>query len=320
MLWLLSGLLFTTLAFSQTPNAQITGQVTDGTGSAIPGVSIVVTDVDRRLEQRTATNDSGAYRVPFLGPGNYSIVLEKEGFKPLRQTGITLVIDQVARMDFILELGTVNERIEVTDQAPPLDAETSSLGYVIDNKRILELPLNGRNVMSLVQLSAGVQPLSGINAGFSETGNFGASNLAINGGRGSLNALLLDGANNAAPEREEVAVSPSVDAVQEFKVYTNGASAEFGRTSGGVVSVITKGGTNELHSSLYEFLRNDKLDARNAFATSRGKILGQSGIPSPRQQTAVDGRSVLGVDLAHGHSPVTILQRAICYRFDHHPG
>ena len=140
---------------------------------------------------------------------------------------------------------------------------------MIENKRIVELPLNGRNVFSLVQLAAGVQPLSGINAGFNDNSNFNASNLAIAGGRGAMNAVLLDGANNASPQREEVAVAPSIDAVEEFKVYTNGASAEFGRTSGGVISVVTKSGTNQLHGSVYEFVRNEKLDARNTFAASR---------------------------------------------------
>jgi hypothetical protein len=267
--------IFTLLSASlsaQTPNAQITGLVTDPTGAAVPNVSVTVTDVDRSLDRTTLTNDAGAYRVLFLGSGNYRVRLSKDGFRPVVRTGVTLAVDQVARLDFTLELGTLAERVEVSAEAPLVDSETSSLGQVIDNKRIVELPINGRNIMSLVQLSAGVQPLSGINAGFAETGNFGASNLSINGGRGSLNALLLDGANNAAPEREENAVSPSIDAVEEFKVYTNGASAEFGRTSGGVISIVTKSGTNEFHGTLYEFLRNDKLDARDAFAANRGVL------------------------------------------------
>ncbi len=264
------GILIPCLA--QTPNAQVTGRVADASGAVMPEVQITLTDVNRRLEWKTATNSSGVYRFSFLGPGTYSLTLEKDGFRTLSRTGITLVVDQVVRLDFTLEVGAVTERVEVSAEASLVDSETSSLGQVIDNKRILEMPLNGRNVMSLVQLSAGVQPLSGINSGFSETGNFGGSNLAINGGRGSLNALLLDGANNAAPEREEYAVAPSVDAVEEFKVYTNGASAEFGRTAGGVISVVTKGGTNQPHGTLYEFLRNDKLDARDAFAARRGVL------------------------------------------------
>ncbi|MBM3734563.1 MAG: TonB-dependent receptor [Acidobacteria bacterium] len=265
-------IVFAVRALAQTPNAQITGLVTDPTGAVMAGVKVTVTDVDRRQDRATETNESGSYRVLFLGPGNYRVSLEKSGFKPVVRPGVTLAVDQVARLDFALEVGATSERVEVLADTPLLDAETSSLGQVIDNKRIVELPMNGRNIMSLVQLSAGVQPLSGINAGFSETGNFSASNLSMNGGRGSLNALLLDGANNAAPEREENAVSPSVDAVEEFKVYTNGASAEFGRTAGGVISIVTKSGTNELHGTLYEFLRNDRLDSRDAFASARGVL------------------------------------------------
>ena len=257
--------------YAQTPNAQITGRIGDPSGAAVPDVRVTVTDTDRRTERTSDSNETGTYRVPFLQPGNYEVRFEKQGLRPLVRSGISLVVDQVARLDVTLEVGAITQQVEVTAEAPQVDSETSSLGHVIDNKRINELPLNGRNVMSLVQLAAGVQPYSGINGAFADTGNFNESNLSINGGRGSLNALLFDGVNNAAQDGR-IAVSPSVDAVQEFKVYTNGASAEFGRTSGGVVSLITKSGTNALHGTLYEFLRNDGMDARDAFATTKGVL------------------------------------------------
>jgi outer membrane receptor protein involved in Fe transport len=253
--------------FAQT--AQVTGRVLDPSGAMVSAVSVVLTNVATGVSKSQESDQEGRYVVPLLQPGEYRISVQKEGFRSIERDGIILEVDQVARIDFTLEVGSVAESISVTASAPLLDQETSSLGQVIENKRITEIPLNGRNVFSLVQLAAGVQPLSGINAGFNDNSSFNASNLSIGGGRGAMNALLLDGANNASPQREEAAVAPSIDAVEEFKVYTNGASAEFGRTSGGVISVVTKSGTNSFHGSGYEFVRNEVLDARNTFAASR---------------------------------------------------
>jgi len=249
--------------------AQITGVIRDASEAAIPNARIVVTNVETEVSRRTVSSEAGTYVVPLLPPGRYRISVQSDGFKPIDRQGISLAVDQVARIDFAMEVGQMTESVSVTAETPRIDQETSSLGQVIENKRIVEMPLNGRNVMSLIQLTAGVTPQAGINAGFADPAGFVTSNVAIGGGRGSMNQLLFDGANNAAPERQEIAVSPSVDAVAEFKVYTNGAPAEFGRTTGGAISMITKSGTNQLHGTLYEFLRNDKLDARNTFAATR---------------------------------------------------
>ncbi|MBL8233664.1 MAG: TonB-dependent receptor [Bryobacterales bacterium] len=250
-------------------NAQVTGIVKDSTDAGIPNARVVVTNTDTEISRRTASNDQGIYVVPLLQPGRYRISVQSDGFKPIDRQGITLAVDQVARIDFVMQIGQMTESVNVTAETPRVDQETSSLGQVIENKRIVEMPLNGRNVMSLIQLTAGVTPQAGINAGFADPAGFVTSNVAIGGGRGSMNQLLFDGANNAAPERQEIAVSPSVDAVAEFKVYTNGAPAEFGRTTGGAISMVTKSGTNQLHGTLYEFFRNDKLDSRNTFAATR---------------------------------------------------
>jgi len=261
------------LAVSATPlfaqSAQITGVVSDPSQSGVPNASVEVTNVATGVTQATRTGSGGAYTLPLLRPGLYKVAIQAEGFRRSERSGIQLAVDQVARLDFQLELGSVTESVQVTAQTQSVDQETSSLGQIIDNRRIVEMPLNGRNVMSLIQLTAGVTQQAGINSGFADPAGFVTSNVAIGGGRGSMNQLLFDGANNAAPERQEAAVSPSVDAVAEFKVYTNGSPAEFGRTTGGAISMVTKGGTNELHGTLYEFLRNDKLDARNPFAATR---------------------------------------------------
>ena len=249
--------------------AQVTGRVLDPSSAGIPNVAVTLTNTATGVSKSQQSDQEGRYVVPLLQPGTYRMSVQKEGFRSIDYAGIILEVDQVAHIDLSLEVGSVTESISVTSSAPLLDQETSSLGQVIENQRITEMPLNGRNVFSLVQLAAGVQSLSGINAGFNDNSNFNASNISIGGGRGAMNAVLLDGANNTSPQREEVAVAPSIDAVEEFKVYTNGASAEFGRTSGGVISVVTKSGTNELHGSGYEFLRNEIFDARNTFAASR---------------------------------------------------
>lgn len=250
-------------------NAQLTGVVRDSSDAGVPNARIVVTNTGTEISRRTSSNEQGSYVVPLLPPGNYRVTVQADGFKPLERRGLSLAVDQVVRLDFALQIGQMTESVNVTAETPRVDQETSSLGQVIDNKRIVEMPLNGRNVMSLIQLTAGVTPQAGINSGFADPAGFVTSNVAIGGGRGSMNQLLFDGANNAAPEREEIAVSPSVDAVAEFKVYTNGAPAEFGRTTGGAITMVSKSGTNQLHGTLYEFLRNDKLDARNTFAATR---------------------------------------------------
>lgn len=250
-------------------NAQIAGVVRDASDAAIPNATIVVSNVDTQVSRRSVSSESGSFVVPLLPPGRYRVEVQAQGFKPIDRQGLTLAVDQIARLDFVMEVGQMSESVSVTAETPRLEQETSSLGQVIENKRIVEMPLNGRNVMSLIQLTAGVTPQAGINSGFADPAGFVTTNVAIGGGRGSMNQLLFDGANNAAPERQEVAVSPSVDAVAEFKVYTNGAPAEFGRTTGGAISMITKSGTNQLHGTLYEFVRNDKFDARNTFAATR---------------------------------------------------
>ncbi|MDZ7638327.1 MAG: hypothetical protein U5J83_08780 [Bryobacterales bacterium] len=161
----------------------------------------------------------------------------------------------------------MSEVVEVKAEIARVQTEDSNLGTVVESKRIAELPLNGRHVFNLVKIVPGVQPRSNSTDGFAEISNQSFSQIRINGGPAYGNQFFLDGGVNSAPVHNEIAVVPMADAVEEFKVETNALKAEYGQTSGGVVNVVTKSGTNELHGSLYEFLRNDSLDARNAFAT-----------------------------------------------------
>jgi hypothetical protein len=242
-------------------SARIGGRVTDRSGSVVPLTSVTVTNAETGAGRKVTTNDEGYYVVPLLQPGEYRVAVEHVGFKPISRSGITLDVDQRAELDFVLEVGGVSERVEVIAEATQLNTVEGSQGQVIENRRVTELPLNGRNYDELALLSAGtVQPLSGARfAGFSSGGM-----------RDTQNSFLLDGIDNnpvelAGAQRRSEMVQPSVDAIQEFKVQTNAFAAEYGRAMGAVVNLTTKSGTNDLHGSAFEFLRNEKLDAKNFF-------------------------------------------------------
>ena len=241
--------------------AQITGRVTDATGAVVPGTAITVTNAATGIERKASTNEAGYYTAPLLLPGEYRVAVQQQGFKPVTRSGIVLEVDQRAELNFVLEVGAVTEQVEVTAAALQLNTVEASQGQVIENQRIVELPLNGRTYTDLALLSAGtVQPLSGSRLeGFSSGGM-----------RNSQNNYILDGVDNngielAGAQRRSEMVQPSIDAIQEFKVQTNAYAAEYGRAMASVVNVTTKSGTNELHGTAYEFLRNEKLDAKNYF-------------------------------------------------------
>ena len=249
---------FATLSFAQT--ATLSGRVTDSTDAVIPGTSITVTNEATGAERAVQSNAAGYYTVPLLPPGEYRILVEAEGFNAISRSGVVLEVDQRAEIDFQLEIGAVTEQIEVVADAVQLNTVDASRGQVIENQRIVDMPLNGRNYNQLALLSAGtVQPVGGRFGGFS-----------VGGQRTTQNNFVLDGVDNngaelAGAQRRGEMVQPSIDAIQEFKVQTNSYSAEYGRAMGGVVNVTTKSGTNELHGTLFEFLRNEKLDAKNFF-------------------------------------------------------
>ncbi|MCL5743389.1 MAG: carboxypeptidase regulatory-like domain-containing protein, partial [Acidobacteria bacterium] len=255
--------------------ARITGIVTDTSGAVMNNVRVTVINVDTGVSRRTASNVQGNYSVPLLQPGQYRITAEAQGFKPLSRDGITLVVDQVARIDIVMEVGQITETVQVTAEATMVDSSNATLGKVVENRRVVDLPLNGRNALALVMLTPGVISQAGpTNSGFANRGT-ALSAVSINGGPGVFNSYVLDGGNNNQAQQSDINVQPAVDAVEEFKVQLNTMSAEYGFTAGGVVNVVTKSGTNELHGTLYHFLRNDKFDARNAFAAGRDAVAGK---------------------------------------------
>ncbi len=254
-------------ASAQTTAALLTGRVTDPSGFVVPGAAVAVTNADTGIRRETATNQEGYYTLPQLEPGTYRATVTAAGFKQLTQAGLVLRVAQSARVDFALELGASSESITVQGEPPLLDATESSLGAVVDNTKLVNLPLNGRNAYDLVMLAPGAQAY----ARPSMPGNtIPFSNISINGGPAMTNEFLMDGIPNSTIVQSQFVVAPSIDAVQEFKVQTNSLSAEFGRTGGGVVNLTLRSGTNQLHGVVYEFLRNDKLDANNWFANRSG--------------------------------------------------
>lgn len=256
-------------ARTQISTGTILGTVTDPAGAAVPNARVTVTNVDTNAAFNTTTNAEGFYTAPALTVGRYSVAVEHEGFKRAVRSGIVLQVDQRARVDVALEVGTVTQSLEVVGEAPLVDAASATVGKVVENRRIRDLPLNGRNTFALVLLTPGVRSNAGTtNNGFADRG-INLSNVSINGGPSALNNNMIDGGGNNHPYFSDISVNPAVDAVEEFKVQSNTMSSEFGFTAGGVVNVVTKSGTNAFHGTLYEFLRNDKFDARNTFAAGK---------------------------------------------------
>lgn len=254
------------LCRSQSPLGAFTGTVSDSQGAVVLGAEITARHVDTNRLYKGRSADGGAYVLSSLPVGAYEISVSASGFKTFRRTGVVLEVAQRLRIDVPLEVGGLNETITVAGNVPRVQTEDSSLGTVIEQERIENLPLNGRHVFNLVKLVAGVQPRFNNTDGFGEVSNQNFSQFRMNGGPVYGTQVYMDGGVNTAAIHGEIAVVPMADAVEEFKVETNALKAEFGQTSGGVINVVTKSGTNEFHGTLYEFFRNDALDARNAFA------------------------------------------------------
>ncbi|MCX6594649.1 MAG: TonB-dependent receptor [Acidobacteria bacterium] len=250
---------------------EITGEVRDTTGASVPGVTVNINNVATNAKRSSITNDAGIYSFPSLPPGVYNLKAEKQGFKSATSSNVEVQVQQTVRLDLDMTVGSVSESIEVSAQASALTTENSTLGTVVENKRIVELPLNGRNYLQLVSLSPNTStgfPSAG--QARSRQGGFRSENsIAVGGQRSSFNHYSLDGVENTDPNFNTFVIQPSIDALQEFKVQTGVYPAEFGRATA-QINVLTKSGGNQFHGTAFEFLRNDKLDAKNyAFNTNR---------------------------------------------------
>ena len=279
---------------AQSTAAQVTGRVSDQTGAVVPEAAVTVVNVNTGIKSETKSNEAGDYTVPLLQPAIYRITVQKEGFKPRTQTGIELQVNQSARVDFALELGTLAEAVEVVGVAPLLAQQTSSLGQVVDNSKIVNMPLNGRSPFRLVLLTPGVSSTPAASGQFGDVAvnTNQDADFAINGGQAHSTEVHIDGVPSTAGLFNSITTIPSVDSTQEFKVESNNLSAEWGRFSGGVINVSSRSGTNALHGALYEFLRNSAFDS-NEFFNNRA---GQSKPPFRMNQVgfAAGGPLLLG--------------------------
>lgn len=250
---------------AQDPVASLEGEVRDATGGALSTAAVAVTNLDTGYTQRQTTGENGFYRLSLVPIGRYSVAVEKEGFAKFRQQPVQLNVSQTVRLDVQLELASQRESISVEADAALVDSSTNMLGKVVTTREVLDLPLNGRNFAQLGLLQAGVAPLS---AGLSQAGGTLRSGQAysVNGQRPESNNYRVDGARNVNRMDGGYALRIPVDAIAEFRILTHTAPPEYGGTSGANTSVVTKSGTNALHGSLYEFIRNDKFDARNFFS------------------------------------------------------
>ncbi len=254
---------------AQEVGATLFGTVTDAGGASVPGANVTVSDPKTGKTVTVTTQTDGSYVVPALTPGTYTVSVEKTGFKKSVQTGITLVVFQKARFDIQLEVGEISTTVEVTGSAPLVESGSASVGGVVDTRQIMEMPLNIRRFGTLPLLFPGSVPDT---EGFSSNifgSPFSENTYASNGARGSGNNVLIDGVDSKNLFTGGFSIQPSPDAVQEFKVQTESFSAVFGKNAGSTINLVTKSGTNEIHGSAFEFLRNDKLDARNFFAQEK---------------------------------------------------
>ncbi len=256
-------------AFAQTVAAgTIEGRVADPTGAVIPGATVQVIQRETGVTTTVQTDDLGRYFVPSLKVGEYAITVTQKGFKTTRREGLILQVNQILEINFSLEIGAVTEQVTVTGAAPLIQAADATIGQVIDNKQTTTLPLNGRSYAQLAFLTPTVVPGRGCCPGafaptFATTGDF-----SIGGSRGEDNQFTVDGLSATNDFVGGTYVYPSIDALQEFKITQNSYMPELGSRAGQVL-VVSKTGTNKLHGSVYEFLRNDALDARDTFAISK---------------------------------------------------
>lgn len=248
----------------------ITGTVRDATGAVVPKAKVTVVNQDTNSTQTQTTGDAGNYVFTRIQPGKYRLETQAPGFKKFVQPDIIVNVQQEISIDPALEVGQASETVEVKAETPLLQPNTSSLGQVVSNQQVTELPLSGRNTLGLIGLTAGAQPMGAFGGIPARTNAYNQGFFSTSGSQVVTNETLIDGVPANTALYNAPAYVPVVDAVQEFKVQTNSFSAEFGRTGGGVVNIVTKSGTNELHGTLYDFFRNTHLNSNNWFNNVNG--------------------------------------------------
>ncbi|HEY0659296.1 MAG TPA: carboxypeptidase regulatory-like domain-containing protein, partial [Pyrinomonadaceae bacterium] len=244
---------------------QISGNITDASGAAVPDATITVTRAETGEARTVTTSEDGNYTVPNLAIGTYRITVSKTGFKETTVGSVVVNVANITRQDVALEIGQVTETVQITADAIQVETQTGTVGEVITGEQVRELPLNGRNFVQLTQLQPGVAAAN--NQDTKSKGLFGGVDFSVNGNSAQSNLFLTDGANNNdTGSNRTILLFPSIEAIAEFKSLRNSYGPEYGQAAGAVISIVTRGGTNEFHGSLFYFGRNDALNATEYFA------------------------------------------------------
>ena len=271
-------LVFCLFAVSSQLFADVTGSilglVKDPSGAVVPGVKVTASNQETNFSQSVTSDVNGEYRLLALPVGTYRLEASHTGFQRFAVTDLVLTVNEQRRVDVTLQVGNVQMEISVEATALAVETNSTQLGEVINEKKILALPLNGRSYIDLLGLQAGVVPISsGAISGTNVSGSLAPGNLSVNGQRETSNAFMVNGADVSEARSMGASVIPNLDSVAEFRLITNSFDAEYGRFSGAVMNAVTKGGTNGFHGTAFEFLRNDKMDARNFFDPTHKGIL-----------------------------------------------
>src|SRR6266511_2466264 len=255
----LFAMLVATSALAQTPTGTILGSVKDGQGAVVPGATVTATNLGTQFTRNTVTDGAGEYALRLLPLGNYAVVVTLPGCKNYSQTGIVLEVGRNARVDATIELGAVSETVSVVGDSPLVDTASAALARTVGQNEVLNLPLVNRDLYQLLSITGGVTSNTSSNSlgGPEQVTMINGSGAAQ---MGTVN-FQLDGGNNTAGLRGTGNPAPNPEAVQEFRVLTNGYSAEYGRYSAGVVDIVTKSGTNLFHGAAFDFIRNEKLNS-----------------------------------------------------------
>src|SRR5947209_1824264 len=271
-------LAFATLFSPNLLRADVTGSILgvvhDRTQAVVAGAHIVATNVETNFRQETTSAADGSYHILALPAGKYKLAVTASGFRPFTETDIEVKVNDQLRLDVTRDVGTVSERVEITANAVQVQTENTQLGDVIESKKILALPLNGRSFIDLLGLQAGVAPSTAGTIGGDRpvSGILNAGNISVNGQRETANAFLVNGGDVTEGRNLGAGLVPNLDSVEEFRLITNSFDAEYGKFSGAVMNAITKSGTNGFHGDVFEFVRNDKLDAANYFTPQKSEL------------------------------------------------
>ena len=279
-LWFAALCIFNFPVFSQTAACRVVGTVADPAGAVIVGAKVTLTNTATQMRSQTTTRSDGTYQILDVPVGTYTVSVQQEGFQTAVTQPSELTINQTLRLDVNLTLGAVSQTVAVEAQAPQVETLNPTIGGTVTGATVSNLPLNGRNTLDLALTQPGVVPNP-------NTGNTVAGTFSVAGGRPDSVSYLMDGADNNSVKSTGVSFNPNPDTVAEFRILTNNYTAEFGRSAGGVVSAVTKSGTNQIHGSLFEYLRNEDFNASDFFSN-------ESGHPKPILKRSQFGGTIGG--------------------------